>query len=77
MLILYYYFLNKINLIYLSYFLFISLLLWPLMQEYFDPIILIVAFSLFKSLKYFNKKNTFIIFLYYSFFLIIANIYYF
>ena len=52
------------------------LLLWPLMQEYFDPTILVIAFSLFKSVKNFNKINSLIIFSYFSIFLIVANLYY-
>ncbi len=76
MLILYYFYLDKLNTFYLSYFLFISLLLWPLMQEYFDPVILILALSLFKPIKYLNRKNTLINLAYFSIFLIIANIYY-
>ena len=31
----------------LSFFIFISLLLWPLMQEYFDPYIILFSFLLF------------------------------
>ncbi len=60
----------------LIYFLIISLFLWPLMQEYFDPIILILVFSVFSSVKYFNKLNSVIAFSYLSTLLIIANLYY-
>ena len=76
-LLLYFYYLeSKFDIIIISFFLLISLLLWPLMQEYFDPIITIIAFALFKSLKNFNKQNSLIIFSYLSLFLIIANLHY-
>ena len=68
--------LNKLDFIYLTYFFLISLILWPLMQEYFDPIIFILAFSIFKSIRYFNKSNSIFLFSYYFIFLIIANIHY-
>tara|TARA_B100000674_G_C37763672_1_gene879173 strand:- start:188 stop:898 length:711 start_codon:yes stop_codon:yes gene_type:complete len=75
-LIFFFYTLNKIDVIYLVYFFLLSLLLWPLMQEYFDPIILILVFSLFKSVKYFTKTRALLIFAYFSIFLSIANFYY-
>ena len=75
-LIFFFYTLNKIDVIYLAYFFLLSLLLWPLMQEYFDPIILILVFSLFKSVKYFTKTRALLIFAYFSIFLSIANFYY-
>ena len=75
-LIFFFYTLNKLDVVYLLYFFLLSLLLWPLMQEYFDPIILIIVFSLFKSVKYFNKIKALIIFTYFSVFLSIANFYY-
>ena len=68
--------LKKFDFYLISYFLIISLFLWPLMQEYFDPIILIIAFCLFNSIKTFNKLNSFFLFGYLSIFLIIANLYY-
>ena len=75
--LLYYYYLeSKFDIIIISFFIFISLLLWPLMQEYFDPIITIIAFALFRSIKNLTKKNSLIIFSYLSIFLIVANLYY-
>ena len=68
--------LSKLDGLYIVYFLFISLFLWPLMQEYFDPIILIISLILFNSVKYLTKLNSLFLFLYNSLFLIIANIYY-
>ena len=76
LLIFFFYTLNKIDVFYLLYFFLLSLLLWPLMQEYFDPIILIIVFSLFKSVKYFNKIRALLIFAYFSVFLSVANFYY-
>jgi hypothetical protein len=74
--LLFYFYENKYDGFLIGYFIFISLLLWPLMQEYFDPTILIVAFSLFKSVKNFNRINSLVIFSYFSTFLLIANLHY-
>ena len=59
------------------YFYFLSLLLWPLMQEYFDPIILLMVFTIFSSKLFISYKNSIFLFIYLSIFLIAANIYYF
>ena len=59
------------------YFYFISLLLWPLMQETFDPIIILLAFTIFSSKLFINYKNSIFLFIYLSLFLTSANIYYF
>jgi len=59
------------------YFYFISLFLWPLMQETFDPIIILLAFTIFSSRLYINYKNSIFLFIYLSLFLSSANIYYF
>ena len=74
--LLFFFYENKYDGVLISYFLLISLLLWPLMQEYFDPIILIIAFSLFNSVKHFSRTNSLIIFSYFSTFLLIANLHY-
>ena len=58
------------------YFYFLSLLLWPLMQEYFDPIIILLAFTIFSSKLFINYKNSIFLFIYLSIFLICANTYY-
>ena len=76
LLIVYYYFLNKYDFYLVSYFLLISIFLWPLMQEYFDPIVFVLSISLFKSLSLLNKSNALIITIYQMIFLIIANVYY-
>jgi hypothetical protein len=74
--LLYYVNLSKLDGLYISYFIIISLFLWPLMQEYFDPIILIISFILFNSIKNLTRLNSFFLFVYTSVFLIIANYYY-
>lgn len=76
MLILYFYSLSKKDFFLIIYFVLISLFLWPLMQEYFDPIVFIIAIALFKSLKIINKLNLSILIFYQVIFLVIANIYY-
>ena len=59
------------------YFYFLSLLLWPLMHEYFDPIILLMAFTIFSTKLFINYTNSLFLFVYLSVFLVSANIYYF
>ena len=61
----------------LIYFYFLSLVLWPLVQEYFDPIIILLAFTIFSSKLLINFKNSIFLFIYLGTFLISANIYYF
>lgn len=77
LLILFYFYQSKLDILITSYFFLISLILWPLMQEYFDPIIFILAFSTFNSIRNFNKINSSFLFIYFSIFLLIANVYYF
>ena len=67
---------NLNNLLVISYFYLLSLILWPLMQEYFDPIILLFAFTIFSTKLFINYKNSIFLFLYLSIFLICANFYY-
>ena len=76
LLILYYFYQSKLDILLLSYFFLISLILWPLILEYFDPIIFILAFSTFNSIKNFNKINSSFLLLYFSIFLLVANVYY-
>lgn len=67
---------NKIrNVLIITYFFFISLFLWPLMQEYFDPVI-ILAILLFKNEMTFKFTNSLFVIFYFIFFLICSNIYY-
>ena len=65
------------DLLFIFYFYLLSLAIWPLMQEYFDPIILLLCFVALKTRIYINEKNTFFLFSYLSVFLVGANIYYF
>lgn len=60
----------------LSYLLFLPIFIWPLFQEYFDPLVLIFAFTFFSSKVYINYKNSIILFIYLSFFLVSSNVYY-
>ena len=74
--LLFFFYQSKFDALVITYFLLISLLLWPLMQEYFDPLIIILAFTIFKSVNNFNKINSFFIFSYLLIFLLIANYHY-
>ena len=67
---------NLTDVFILSFFFIISLFLWPLMQEYFDPIILILSLMIFKTKMKFDFYNVFFLFFYFAIFLSIANIYY-
>ncbi len=58
------------------YFFFLSILLWPLMQEYFDPLIVIFGLMIYLSKLKVNFYNTTFIIFYFSVFIISANIYY-
>jgi hypothetical protein len=65
-----------INILISSYFLILSIFTWPLLQEYFDPLIFILAFTFFKFDLKINYKNSIFIFCYMGLFLIACNIYY-
>jgi len=67
---------NLIDFIILSFFFIISLFLWPLMQEYFDPIIIILSLMIFKTKMKLDYYNVFFLFFYFAIFLTVANIYY-
>ncbi|MDA7606574.1 hypothetical protein N8726_03135 [Pelagibacteraceae bacterium] len=71
------YFEKKITdwLIIIFFFLF-SILIWPLMQEYFDPVLIILGLMAFKTKIKLNYYSIFFIFLYFFSFLVIANVYY-
>jgi len=58
------------------YFLIISFFIYPVYQEYFDPLIIVLIFTFFQKKIIINYKNIFILVLYLSTFLIISNIYY-
>jgi hypothetical protein len=73
-----YYFFKKsfINKFIIIYFLIISLLVLPLMQEYFDPYIFIFFILFYIGQMDFKIKKINFIFLFFLLFLFIANIYY-
>jgi len=60
----------------LLYFFVLLLFMKPIFQEYFDPLIILMVFTFFSSKLFISYKNTFILFLYSSIFLICCNIYY-
>ena len=64
------------NILIILYFYFISILLWPLMQEYFDPIIVIFGLMIFSNKVKINFYNTVFTVFYFLLFLVSANIYY-
>ena len=59
------------------YFLISSIFIFPILQEYYDPLILIFVFIFFNLKLKINYKNIFLLFFYLLFLLIIAKIYYF
>jgi hypothetical protein len=71
-------FLNKnlLDSLIIYFFLIISILIYPLLQEYYDPLILILIFTFFSTKLNINYKNIFILYFYLLFFLITAKIYY-
>ena len=64
------------NLLIILYFYLMSILLWPLMQEYFDPIIVIFGLMIFSTKIKINFYNTVFTIFYFLIFLISANLYY-
>ena len=60
----------------ITYFFILSIFLWPIQQEYFDPLILILAFTFLNTKLIINYKNSIVLFLYLSILLISANFYY-
>ena len=60
----------------LLYFFLVSIVTAPLMQEYFDPLILILTLTFFSSKIFINYKNATILFFYFAIFLAGSNIYY-
>jgi len=65
-----------INILLILYFYLLSLLLTPMMQEYFDPYIIIIALLLFKCEFNINFKNSIYLIIYNTALLIAANIFY-
>ena len=60
----------------LIFFFILSLFIWPLMQEYMDPIIIILSLMAFKTKMKINFYKVIFLFLYFSIFLISSNLYY-
>jgi hypothetical protein len=58
------------------YFLISSIFIFPILQEYYDPLILIIVFIFFNLKLKINYKNIFLLFFYLLFLLIIAKIHY-
>ena len=67
---------NYINLLLTSYFLIIAVVTRPFYQEYFDPIIFILVFFIYKFSFNLNLKKIYLIYFYFLIFLIGTNIYY-
>ena len=65
-----------INILISSYFLIFPIFTWPLLQEYFDPLIFILAFTFFKFDLKINHNNSIFIFCYMGLFLVVCNFYY-
>ena len=64
------------NKLILSYFFLLSIVIYPLMQEYFDPLIILMAFTFFDSKFVINYKRSVLLYFYLSILLIFSNIYY-
>jgi len=60
----------------LAYFLLSSIVIWPIQQEYFDPLIMIMAFTFFDTKIIPSYRNSIFFYLYLSVFLISSNFYY-
>jgi len=54
----------------------LSIFATPILQEYFDPLVFLMAFTFFSSKLFINYKNSIILFLYFSILLISSNVYY-
>tara|TARA_B100001123_G_C15278967_1_gene1013244 strand:+ start:317 stop:1615 length:1299 start_codon:yes stop_codon:yes gene_type:complete len=68
---------NKlIDVLTIVYLFILSIFLWPIHQEYFDPLILLMAFTFFNSKMILDYKNSTILFIYLFILLISSNIYY-
>ena len=61
----------------LLFFVILSLIVTPVYQEYFDPLVLILLFTFLKQKIFLDLKKSILIYSYFLIFLIGANIYYF
>lgn len=64
------------NIFIFSFLILLSIIYWPVLQEYFDPLILILFFTFFKNEIELNEKFMSFIFIFFSFFLVFSNYYY-
>ena len=60
----------------LSFYFILSLIIWPLMQEYFDPIIIILVLMILKTKVKLNYLNSSFLVFYFATLLILAKVYY-
>lgn len=67
---------NLIKILFVLFLYLMSIFTYPLQQEYFDPIVLIIFFGFLEKNLSINKINSLCLFLYLISFLLIANIYY-
>jgi len=58
------------------YFLLASISIYPILQEYFDPVIFLLVFTFFNTKLEINYKPTLILYVYMLTLLVSANIYY-
>jgi hypothetical protein len=65
-----------IDILTIVYLLILSIAIWPIFQEYFDPLILLMVFTFFGSKLYVNYKNSIILYAYFLLFIVSINIYY-
>ena len=68
---------NIKDILILIYFFFLSIIKFPVLQEYFDPLIILMVFTFFNSKVFINYKNSLILYFYLSIFLVCCNVYYF
>ena len=73
----YFTFEDKIDLLIISYFTFLSLFTFPFYQEYLDPLFYILIFSFFKTrFKFEDKKSAYLLVLYFFVFSLSSKYYY-
>ena len=58
------------------YFFIISAILWPVLQEYFDPLIILMAFTFFGSKLFITYQRSILLYFYLTVLLVSSNIYY-
>ena len=68
---------NKfIDILTIVYLFILSVFIWPIHQEYFDPLILLMVFTFFSSKVLINYKNSTVLYIYLLLLLIGSNVYY-